>query len=118
MSDTNPLELGTAFAFTLLFIIMIVLTQFITAHYGNAGLQVFSFIAGFTDIDPFVLSILSSKFNVTMAQASTAILIATGSNNILKAFYAYAFSKNTTGIMSGISLIALGALTIAAGFIY
>jgi len=117
-TDKNPLELATAFLFAFLFIAMVTITHFVLKDYGNMGLNILSFIVGFTDIDPFVLSILSSKFDVTMAQASTAILIATGSNNILKAFYAYAFSKNTTGIMSGISLIALGALTIAAGFIY
>ncbi len=116
-SDKNPLELGTAFLFAFLFIAMATITHFVLKNYGDLGLNILSFIVGFTDIDPFVLSILSSKFNVTIAQASTAILIATGSNNILKAVYAYAFSKNKTGLISGGVLTLLGILTIAAGFI-
>ena len=115
--DSNPLELGTAFLFAFLFIAMATLTHFVLQNYGNIGLNILSFIVGFTDIDPFVLSILSSKFDVSIAQASTAILIATGSNNILKAIYAYAFSKNKTGLISGAALIVLGAITIAVGFI-
>ena len=116
-TDKNPLELATAFLFAFLFIAMATLTHFVLKDYGNMGLNILSFIVGFTDIDPFVLSILSSKFDVTMAQASTAILIATGSNNILKAVYAYFFSKNKTGIISGVSLFVLGLITIAAGFV-
>ncbi len=115
--DKNPLELSTAFLFAFLFISMATLTHFVLKNYGDVGLNILSFIVGFTDIDPFVLSILSSKFDVTIASASTAILIATGSNNILKAVYAYLFSKNKTGIISGISLFILGVLTIVAGFI-
>jgi len=116
-SDKNPLELGTAFLFAFLFIAMATLTHFVLKNYGDLGLNILSFIVGFTDIDPFVLSILSSKFDVTIAQASTAILIATGSNNILKALYAYLFSKNKTGIISAATLVGLGALTIALGFV-
>jgi len=52
MEDKSPLELGTAFAFAALFVTMIVLTQFITTHYGSWGLNAFSFIVEFADIDP------------------------------------------------------------------
>ncbi len=116
--DKNPLELSTAFLFAFLFIVMAVLTHFVLNKYGNIGLNILSFIVGFTDIDPFVLSILSSKFSVTSQNAATAILIATGSNNILKAFYAYIFSKNSAGKISALSLSLLGILTIAIGFLH
>jgi len=115
--DKNPLELSTAFLFAFLFIVMAVVTHFVLSRYGNVGLNVLSFIVGFTDIDPFVLSILSSKFDVMPASAATAILIATGSNNILKAFYSYVFSKNSAGKRSAGVLIVLGILTISIGFI-
>ena len=115
--DKNPLELSTAFIFAFLFIAMAVLTHFVLSRYGDIGLNVLSFIVGFTDIDPFVLSILSSKFNVTIENASTAIMIAVGSNNILKAFYAYIFSKNKAGKLSAAVLILLGAITIGIEFI-
>ncbi|NOX14961.1 MAG: DUF4010 domain-containing protein [Epsilonproteobacteria bacterium] len=115
--DQNPLELGTAFLFAFLFIFMASLTHFVLSRYGDLGLNILSFIVGFTDIDPFVLSILSSKFSVTASGATTAILIAAGSNNILKAFYSYVFTKNSIGKISAGVLLFLGALTIGAGFI-
>jgi len=115
--DKNPLELSTAFLFAFLFIIMAVVTHFVLTEYGDLGLNILSFIVGFTDIDPFVLSILSSKFEVTAQSASTAILIATGSNNILKAFYSFVFSKNKSGKISALVLSILGVITIGIGFI-
>ena len=115
--DKNPLELSTAFLFAFLFIAMSVITHFVFDKYGHMGLNVLSFIVGFTDIDPFVLSILSSKFSVTTQEAANAILIAVGSNNILKALYAYVFTKNKTGIMSASVLLLLGLLTMAEQFI-
>ena len=115
--DKNPLELSTAFLFAFLFIVMAVVTHFVLTEYGNLGLNILSFIVGFTDIDPFVLSILSSKFEVTNQGAATAILIATGSNNILKAFYSFIFSKNLSGKISAFVLSMLGMITIGIGFI-
>jgi uncharacterized membrane protein (DUF4010 family) len=115
--DKNPLELSTAFLFAFLFITMAILTHFVLGRYGDIGLNILSFIVGFTDIDPFVLSILSSKFDVTTTSAATAILIATGSNNILKALYAYLFSKNRAGKISASILLVFGVLTISTGFI-
>ncbi|MDH4943848.1 DUF4010 domain-containing protein [Sulfurimonas sp. C5] len=115
--DKNPLELSTAFFFAILFLLMVTVTHFVLNTYGEMGLNMLSFIVGFTDTDPFVLSILSSKFDISIDSAATAILIASGSNNILKAFSAYIFAKNKTGIMSASILILLGALTIISGFI-
>ncbi len=115
--DQNPLELGTAFLFAFMFIFLASLTHIVLSRYGDIGLNILSFIVGLTDIDPFVLSILSSKFNVTAESATTAILIAAGSNNILKAIYSYVFSKNKIGVISGVVLVLLGVLTIGAGFL-
>ena len=44
--------------------------------------------------------------------AVTAILIATGSNNILKALYTYLFAKNRVGRLSAFVLV------LCSGFIY
>lgn len=117
VTDKNPLELSTAFMFAILFIIMSVITHFVTQNYGNMGLSILSFIVGFTDIDPFVLSILSSKLNLSVSDASSAIIIAVGSNNFLKAVYAYMFSKNQSGKLSGFALLILGILTMGSVFI-
>ncbi|WP_208107162.1 DUF4010 domain-containing protein [Halothiobacillus neapolitanus] len=51
-------------------------------------------MVGFTDIDPFILSLLDGKFHVSENALEIAILIASGSNNLLKAGYTVALSRN------------------------
>jgi uncharacterized membrane protein (DUF4010 family) len=90
---SNPLEIQVAFIFAILFVLMAAITQFVTTNFGNTGLQALSAIIGFTDIDPFVLSLIQGKYSVTQADLIQAILIAIASNNLLKAFYSAIFSK-------------------------
>ena len=117
-TDNNPLELGTAFVFAALFVLMIAVTQFVTKDYGASGLKLLSFIVGFTDIDPFILSLLTGKYSVAFQEIYAAILIAAGSNNILKAFYALWFGGWKKSIPAFIWLNLLGVATIASGFIH
>lgn len=84
----HPLELRTAFLFTLLFVVFAALTQFILARFGSGGLHALSLLVGFSDIDPFILSLLAGRFQVGAPEITAAILLASGSNNLLKAFYA------------------------------
>jgi uncharacterized membrane protein (DUF4010 family) len=110
--DKNPLELGTAFLFAFLFVVMMMLTQYVTHHYGNSGLQILSFLIGFTDIDPFVLSLLTGKYAVTSTEILAAIMIAAGSNNLLKAGYALWFGGWRQTWRSALTITLLGLLTI------
>ncbi len=114
--DSNPLELKTAFIFALLFISMIAITKFIHTHFGNIGLEILSFIIGFTDIDPFILSLLTGKFSITIALIAKLIFIATASNNFLKAFYSYFFSKKQC-IISTVWLIIFGIINLLIAYI-
>jgi uncharacterized membrane protein (DUF4010 family) len=114
--DKNPLELGTAFIFAILFVIMMVVTHFVTAHYGKSGLEILSFAVGFTDIDPFILSLLTGKYTVTHIQIISAIMIAAGSNNLLKAAYALWFGGWRGGLHSAFWVALLGVLTISWAF--
>ncbi len=116
--DKNPLELGTAFLFAGLFVIMMMLTQYVTQHYGNSGLRLLSFAVGFTDIDPFILSLLTGKYSVETAQLVTAIMIAAGSNNLLKALYALWFGGWKGGRNAAFWVMLLGVFTIAWAFWY
>lgn len=111
--DDNPLELRTAFIFAILFIAMMALTKYITSEFGSIGLQIFSFVAGFTDIDPFILSLLTGKYAITSHEVFNAILIAAGSNNLLKAAYALWFGgwRNTHKAALWISLLGIGTIT-------
>ena len=114
--DSNPLELKTAFIFAFLFIAMIAITKFIHTHFGNIGLEILSFIIGFTDIDPFILSLLTGKFSITIALIAKLIFIATASNNFLKAFYSYFFSKKQC-IISTVWLIIFGIINLVLAYI-
>jgi len=116
--DHNPLELKTAFVFAFLFVAMMIITQFVTQHYGKSGLEILSFIVGFTDIDPFVLSILTGKFSVTSVQIIAAIMIAAGSNNLLKAIYAIWFGGVKNTYKSALWIAILGIATIVFGLGY
>ena len=114
--DSNPLELKTAFIFAFLFIAMIAITKFIHTHFGNLGLEILSFIIGFTDIDPFILSLLTGKFTITIAMIAKLIFIATASNNFLKAFYSYFFSKKRC-IISTVWLVIFGIINLVLAYI-
>jgi uncharacterized membrane protein (DUF4010 family) len=113
--DNNPLELKTAFIFAFLFVLMMVITEYVTRHYGSGGLRLLSFLVGFTDIDPFVLSILTGKYAVSMHQVVSAIVIAAGSNNLLKALYALWFGGVKIAWRSALWITLLGVVTIAYG---
>jgi len=115
--DKNPLELGTAFLFGGLFIAMMLLTQSVTTHFGTGGLNILSFLVGFTDIDPFVLSILTGQETIGNDQVVSAVMIAAGSNNILKAFYSLWFGGIKGGLHASVWLTLLGMATIGAAFI-
>ena len=115
--DRNPLELGTAFLFAILFVVMMVLTSYVTTHFGLHGLQVLSFVAGLSDIDPFILSLLTGKYSVTQTQILSAILIAAGSNNILKGIYALWFGGVKKSFRPALVVMLLGVGTIAWAFL-
>ncbi len=113
--DKNPLELGTALLFAFLFVIMMILTQLVSKEYGSGGLQVLSFLVGFTDIDPFVLSLLTGKYGVNTIEVTSLVMIAAGSNNLLKAFYALWFGGLKKTARSAATIAVLGVATIVWG---
>jgi uncharacterized membrane protein (DUF4010 family) len=115
VTSKNPLELGTAFLFAAFFVAMIVLTHMITRYYGVGGLKIFSFLAGFTDIDPFILSLLTGKYAVGHGELLSAIVISAGSNNVLKAVYALWFGGWQKARAAFFWLLMFGLATIALG---
>ncbi len=113
--DSNPLELGTAFVFAGLFVLMMMVTHVVVLNYGAGGLKLLSLIVGFTDIDPFILSLLTGHYVIGSQQVAAAIIIAAGSNNVLKALYALWFGSRERTLASFVWLALLGGLTIACG---
>lgn len=112
----NPLAFGTAFLFAFLFIVMLLLTRFVADEFGSSGVKVLAFGVGFTDIDPFVMSLLKGAYpGVTAPQLSGALLVAAGSNDFLKGIYAILLGHWRSNRSVAIALFVLGMLTLLYG---
>jgi len=107
----NPLELGAAFLFALIFVVVLVATNLTRQYLGHAGLYTLAAIMGVTDVDPFILGLAQKGPAATPLElAARAIVLATGSNNVIKAVYSYAFSDRATGGRSLALLLGLALL--------
>ncbi len=84
----NPLEFKTALVFAFLFLFFTLLTEYVLKWYGHQGLHILSFIVGITDIDPFLLSLFSGKYHISLQVLVQSTLIAITSNNLIKLIYA------------------------------
>ena len=97
----NPLDLGAASLFALVFVGMLVLTQLALGYLGHLGLYVLGVLMGLTDVDPFIMGVTQAGGRGTpLVAAAVAILLAASSNNVAKGIYAYAASDRRTGRMS------------------
>ena len=114
----HPLELSTAIIFALLFMLFTFLTHYVTSHYGSPGLKSLAIIVGFTDIDPFILSLLSGKFTVSDSVIVSAVILASGSNNLLKAAYAIALARNRSVLFGAAWLTFLFIVSILYAYQY
>jgi uncharacterized membrane protein (DUF4010 family) len=62
-------------------------------------------------VDPFVLSLTQSAGTITSTGlAAAAILIASASNNVMKALYAFGFADRKTGTQSLFLLLGFSVL--------
>ncbi len=96
LTDTkhkNPLEFKTALLFAVLFVVFAALTKYVLKTYGTQGLDVLSLIVGVTDIDPFLMSLFTGKYQIAIQVISSATLIAISSNNLMKLGYAIALGN-------------------------
>jgi len=104
----NPLELGTAFLFALVFLVMLVVTQLAVKYFGRAGVDTLAAIMGVSDVDPFIMGLTQAAGTVTpISVAAGAILIAAASNNVVKGIYAFSLAERKTGRESLVFLLAL-----------
>lgn len=94
-THNNPLEFKTALVFAGLFILFGLITGIVNTNYGTAGINVLSFVVGVTDIDPFILNLFQSKWNIDNAILVTAVLNAVTSNNLLKMIYGLSFGNTS-----------------------
>ena len=114
----NPLQLSTALIFAALMVAISIVTTWVQAHLGRAGVFGLSAVVGVTDIDPFVLSLAQGGVDkLGLAVAALAIVIATSSNNVLKASYAVAFSRRRESVIPAGALIASAVVGLAIGYV-
>jgi uncharacterized membrane protein (DUF4010 family) len=114
----NPLQLGSAFVFAALFVLVAFIVGYVQAHLGTGGVFGLAAVVGVTDIDPFVLSIAQNGAGtLSLVTAAMAILIASSSNNVLKAVYTLSFSRQRAAWVPASALAGLAALGVAAAFL-
>jgi uncharacterized membrane protein (DUF4010 family) len=116
-ASANPLELGAAAIFALLFVAVSVITVLVKSQLGISGIYALAAIVGISDIDPFVLNLAQGGVaGVENAALAAAILIAASSNNILKAAYAAGFAGGKATAASAAALVALAVAGFAAAY--
>lgn len=110
-SSKNPLELGSAFLLGLVFIVVLVATNFAMVHLGSGGIYGMAVISGLAPVDPFIMGLTQTAGNITaIGLAVAGIVVAAASNNFAKAFIAYALADPKTGRQSVVLMLALTAL--------
>lgn len=106
----NPLELGAAFLFAVLFLALLVATQLVVTYLGHSGVNILAAIMGVTDVDPFIMGMTQAAGSLTPFKvAAVAVLIAASSNNLVKGIYSYSLADRRTGRQSLMLLVALAA---------
>ncbi len=113
----HPLEFSTAMLFAGLFVFFAGLTQAVITQFGLAGLHSLSLLVGFSDIDPFILALLAGKYSIDTQIIATAILVATASNNILKAIYTLGIARNRNVLAAAAWLVFTGFASITYTYI-
>lgn len=111
----NPLGLGTAATFAVLFVVVSILASWVMRRFGAGGIYSMAGIVGVTDINPFVLSLAQHGVGGVPDQVRVAaVLVATSSNNVFQSIYASAYSGGRTGIAPVVGLLLLAAAGVAA----
>jgi len=114
--EGHPLEFNAALLFALLFVLFATATQYMVGHYSAAGLHIMALVVGVTDIDPFVLSVLTGHLEISLRMAADAVVLAAASNNLLKAVYALSLARSRSVLPACAWLTLLTALSLAYVF--
>ncbi len=109
-SPANPLELGTATVFALLFVTISIAASWAMRQFGAAGIYTLAAIVGVSDINPFVLTLAQHGAGGALGTVAViAVLVAAASNNLFQAAYATAYSGGRAGIAPPAALVLLAA---------
>jgi uncharacterized membrane protein (DUF4010 family) len=106
----NPLEIGAALLFAVLFVVISLLSRWVEQRFGHNGIYTLAAIVGVTDIDPFLLSLVQGSVQtMTTAGTGAAIIVAASSNDVLKAAYTIGFAGRRAVLPAVASLLLLAA---------
>jgi uncharacterized membrane protein (DUF4010 family) len=109
LKPKNPLALGAAFLFALLFVVMLTGMHLAVSYLGNIGVYTLAALMGLADVDPFIMG-LTQAAGTPLPLASSGIIIAAASNTLVKGIYAYCLARGEAGLQSLGLLLGLAAL--------
>ncbi|MCC8187335.1 MAG: DUF4010 domain-containing protein [Bacteroides sp.] len=89
--SSNPLEFKVALIFAGLYILFTVLTHFTIIYAGTTGLNTLSFLAGLSDVTPFVLNLLQGQGGMSVQVVAACCMQAIISSITVNMFYAWFF---------------------------
>jgi uncharacterized membrane protein (DUF4010 family) len=107
----NPLELTSAFSLAVVFVVMLVATNYALVHLGRGGIYGLAALSGLAPVDPFIMGLTQTAGKLTsMGLAAAGVVVAAASNNFAKALIAEVLADPKTGRQSLILLLGLTAL--------
>jgi uncharacterized membrane protein (DUF4010 family) len=107
----NPFELRQAIKFALLLAAIGLAEKFLSDQFGTSGLLVLAAIAGLADVDAITISVArSAGSGAALAPLVAAVLIAAGSNTVVKG----AIAARSGGVFARWAVGALGVMSVAA----
>ena len=117
-APNNPLALLTSATFAGLFVVISIASAWATQRFGSAGVYALAAIVGVSDIDPFVLNLAQGDAaQITVRIGMGAILVATSSNNLVKAIYAIVYSGgHVRAAPAALALLAVLGIAAAAAW--
>ena len=96
------MEFKVALIFAGLFVIFTVLTHYTLIYAGTGGLNLLSFVSGFSDITPFILNLLQGTGSVAATVVMACTMQAIISNIVVNMCYALFFSGKQSKLRSWI----------------
>jgi hypothetical protein len=75
-------------------------------------------VVGVTDIDPFIINLFQSKWNMENTTIAVAVLNAISSNNLLKMIYGISFSDKSIRLPLIVAFSILIVLGLMMSFVF
>jgi uncharacterized membrane protein (DUF4010 family) len=109
----NPMELGSAIKFALLFAVVLVVSKAGYKYFGSAGMYVTGMLAGLQDVDPFIITAarMARDSIVSPNTANASILLSCATNTLVKGGIAAVLGGRP---LSKVTLPVFAILTLAA----